>query len=550
MTKKSPASLQGSLIARKGDAAPAGHFVERRAQQRQTQAELSFGRPPLSIPTPVGIVDGRLGYRDHPEADDTSKQPLVRATDTESEVGRSTGRRNGALASRRNDQRADSVVPRFPARPVPSVSARVKAEVVPGERSGREPDIGTSLQTDPARVSSAGAADKQVRAGLTRDVQTQTSDDGRASAVKELRRREERKEVRRWVVKRRRSGRSLRYGPRRFGKVAAVALVVIIGAAGAALYDRDLAPQSFADAVEPVQEGLAMAFGSAVPLFADAVGIGSDTLTGSGQTQATLGLISESENKSLLVGAVIQAEPPQGLPPAVERDVARTEPEKTLAAVQSSTVATAEYPSREDGALPSVDSGATPDGVTITTAALPGALTEWSSSADGLVDTEKAPVPGSVVASAVSVEPVALAAAVDFAPLASASVEAPLASGATLPTVQTLDKPSLSTTVLARPIAKPLVRTAAANGLLTSAPDEPAFAVQLASYRSSELAARAAAKLTEEHLEQLESGTAQVVPASNGLFRVMSGRMGRRGDAERLCGQLKTRGQDCLVVQR
>ena len=97
---------------------------------------------------------------------------------------------------------------------------------------------------------------------------------------------------------RRRAGRSLRYAktrrPRRLGAIAVFALLVMVGAVGAALYDRDLAPQSFVKAFEPVQDGLAMAFGNAVPLFADAVGIGEDTLTGRGEVQATLGAIVDS----------------------------------------------------------------------------------------------------------------------------------------------------------------------------------------------------------------------------------------------------------------
>ena len=63
MKRKGPASLRGSLIARKGEASPAGGAATGYQHLRGTLMDVSSGRPPVSVPTPPGVVDGRLGYR-------------------------------------------------------------------------------------------------------------------------------------------------------------------------------------------------------------------------------------------------------------------------------------------------------------------------------------------------------------------------------------------------------------------------------------------------------------------------------------------------------
>ncbi len=72
MRNSGPASLSGSLIARKGEAAPASQNAKAGRQPDAPEPDADAGgslglHRPIAIPKPPGVVDGRLGYRPKPE---------------------------------------------------------------------------------------------------------------------------------------------------------------------------------------------------------------------------------------------------------------------------------------------------------------------------------------------------------------------------------------------------------------------------------------------------------------------------------------------------
>ncbi len=603
MKKKGPAPLRGSLIARKGEAEPAGGPGGGEPVLRGTLADAFNGRPPVSVPTPPDVVDGRLGYR--LQAGCEGPQPLA-------------GRPQADQAPfvdrpQQADRSADSIRdyrPRFE-RPPPSEYGEgadaVSVAGVPDHQSRQAAVVQPRIDSGKARLPPAGAAAVRRPAdtsGVNRmpngsDLPITRSSTGEASSPQTAFRRDVRRtDPGRARPKagddsaghgRPRSSASRRHSPRsraRKGvrRLALVAVFVALLAAGVGFYDRLGAPRYIVQAVQSVQETLINAFGSAAPLLAEAVGVSEGALVGAaedpgpGSAVVELGAVADVSAGLATGAAVLDSDDGTDRGSAQPSPAAARTAEPLSASLPSPPTNVELGPVRGDDsavALTAVPPGVQP-GVSLRPAdadKLPTPLTPLSAApprvAAAIDGARPTGLPANEPVSVTSIRldapagarfeaPESLTVTADVAfPPKAAIVEAPFSTEAALATSEALARLGVPNGRIAIPISKPLDRArevadrarevvAAAAAPSAEAP----FAVQLASYRSSELAAQAAAKLTEAYLGQLGSGAARVVSGPNGLFRVMSARMERRGDAVSLCDQLKTRGQDCLVVQR
>ena len=531
--------LQGSLIARKGEAAPAG----------------GDGRPPVSVPRPPGVVDGRLGYR-------------LQVGPGKSRAERSPRLDEPPRADRRADLKGFDAVR---AANIPGHQPREAAVAQPGIGAGEAQlpmEGGAAVrsrgETSGANRVSNGADARLPRssdedAGLSSSANRRDPQRNDAGRVRSKAGADSAGHGRHWSsVPRRHVSRSR---PRRHvGRLALLAGAVALLAVGVGLYDGLGAPQQM---VRAIQETLTNAFGSAAPLLAEGVGVSEGALVGRG------------ENRPAPVGVVVRPEAVLDLSADVVEDTAdldsdgvvgeaSSQPSPAAAGRAAPVSASLPSPSTKVG-LGSVRGGepgvaAAPPEVQLDFSLKPADADKLpialaSSSAAVAIDTSGSA--GTQANEPVSVTVVRLDARVGFSadasPPKAVVVEAPLSAEAALSTSEALARLGVPNGRAATPISKPLdrVRRAAVVAPESAAPLAAApYAVQIASYRSSELAAQAAAKLTKAHLEQLGSGAAGVVPGPGGLFRVMSARMEKRGDAISLCNQLKTRGQDCLVVKR
>ena len=576
MKRKGPASLRGSLIARKGEASSAGGTNDIQ-QLRGTLTDASNGRPPVSVPTPPGVVEGRLGYR--LQADPRGAQPLA--------VESRTAQVPLVDTPQRDDHGADSLRDYRPAFELSPVSERrdgAAAACVAAAPDGhsrqaaaersRNDGVNARLPTKAATAVGRRADANGVNNANGADVPRPS--DGEVGAPQSTLRRGVRQGD---VVRarpeaavnsanhgRRRSGGARGHRQRgrsrsRVGRMALFATVVLL-AVGVGYYGRLGAPQSM---MQAVQETLIDAFGSAAPLLAEAVGVSEGAL------------VDKVEDSPVTAGADVRPETVPDLPTAAAdlrsndvTDNASVQPgtvavrrgEPSTASLPSLSTKVALGPVRED--VPAVALAAARTdlkaGVLLNPAAadkLPIPLTPSSAVAtnDTLPPTglplANEPQP---VKTARLEAPAGLAVPSDVAfPPKAVVVEAPLSNEAALSESEAGVRLGVLSGRAAIPISRPrdLARREAGDvpgpAVLSSG---GAYAVQLASYRSSKLAADAAAKLSERHLELLGSGAARVEPGPNGLYRVMSMRMERRGDAVSLCDRLKTLGQDCLVVQR
>ena len=291
-------------------------------------------------------------------------------------------------------------------------------------------------------------------------------------------------------------------------RVAALALLLVLAGAGVLWFGRGDAQLALLEAMGQLTDRVAQVFGSGVPLFADAVGLDEGTL---GEATALPEVARSADELAVRDAAPLVSTP--GIDP-----VGGAAPETN----GSSTVAIAALSPAGPAEIGGDEQPISSEAPTIGQAEPQGL---------GLSEAIWADV-----------------ATVD-ATFAADMVDRPMSLEAALTAPDALARLGVPTGRIAQPLAKPPAAKEISSPVQPDDDTAP-FAVQLASYRSEQLAAQAADKLTDAHLGPLQTGSAQVVPGPNGLFRVMSARMERRDDAAALCEQLKSRGQDCLVVQR
>lgn len=122
-------------------------------------------------------------------------------------------------------------------------------------------------------------------------------------------------------------------------------------------------------------------------------------------------------------------------------------------------------------------------------------------------------------------------------------------------------KPELSTPVASEPEPEPVADKTVESLILETTPDTPPtstgsaisgnYVVQVGAYDGSSLASRAWDKMRSEHNALLANLRPDIQVADLGnkgtWYRLRVGPFSDRSSADKLCGQLKAAGQDCLV---